>query len=84
MWQRGKVQTGISIPRGTPTFLKGQRVPLHEVTHQVEQLQSQKPDGHAHTKNAIMLRVHAQPPLVLRKTIHKKLTIPSKIPKKEN
>ena len=46
-------------PRGTPTFLtpaKGQRVPLHEVAHQGKQLQSQKPDGHAHAKNAITLR----------------------------
>ena len=34
-------------------------MPLHEVAHQGEQLQSQKPDGHAHTKNAIMLRARA-------------------------
>ena len=31
-------------------------MPLHEVAHQGKQLQSQKPDGHAHTKNAITLR----------------------------
>ena len=31
-------------------------MPLHEVAHQGEQLQSQKPDGHAHAKNAITLR----------------------------
>ena len=31
-------------------------MPLLEVAHQTEQLQSQKPDGHTHTKNAIMLR----------------------------
>ena len=39
-----------------------QTVPLHEVAHQGKQLQSQKPDGHAHTKNAIMLRACTQPP----------------------
>ena len=31
-------------------------MPLHEVAHQGEPLQSQQPDGHAHTKNAITLR----------------------------
>ena len=48
---------GTKRPRGTPTFLTPvrQKVPLHEVAHQGKQLQSQKPDGHAHTKNAITL-----------------------------
>ena len=46
---------GNKRPRGTPTFLKDQTVPFHEVAHQGKQLQSQKPDGHAHTRNAIML-----------------------------
>ena len=32
------------------------RVLLHEVAHQGEQLQSQKSEGHAHTKNSITLR----------------------------
>ena len=45
---------GNKRPRGTPTVRP--KVPLHEVAHQGEQLQSQKPDGHAHTKNAITLR----------------------------
>ena len=51
---------GNKHPRGTPTFLTAgkakDRVPLHEVAHRGEQLHSQKPDGHAHTKNAITLR----------------------------
>ena len=49
---------GNKHPRGTPTFLTPVRpkIASHEVAHQGEQLQSQKPDGYAHTKNAITLR----------------------------
>ena len=42
-------------PRGTPTFPTPVR-PLHEVAHQGKQLQSQKSDDHATTKNTITLR----------------------------
>ena len=45
---------GNKRPRGTPTCLTPVR-PKSEVVHQGEQFRSQKPDGHAHTKNAITL-----------------------------
>ena len=46
---------GNKHPRGTPEASKRPKS-LYEVAHQEEQLQSQKLDGHAHTKNAITLR----------------------------
>ena len=52
VWRRGKVQTGIRVLGVRPKIASS----FHEIAHQGEQLQSQKPDGHAHTKNAIMLR----------------------------
>ena len=51
---------GNKRPRGTPTFLTPVRPnsasSIHELARQGKLLRSQKPDGHAHTKNAITLR----------------------------